>query len=129
MILAHGHRAGECSSFLLFIRKRIATLGYIPQMIVNVRLQGQSSLSGRIKETLWGMKNWLTDMCSALSLPLGMSLWFSSIQETSFENGQTPDSLMVRIDLQLQLGSVPLLDANEQWECLFRECALIYTYF
>lgn len=98
-------------------------------MIVNVRLQGQSSLSGRIKETLWGMKNWLTDMCSALSLPLGMSLWFSSIQETSFENGQTPDSLMVRIALQLQLGSVPLLDANEQWECLFPECALIYTYF
>lgn len=98
-------------------------------MIVNVRLQGQSSLSGRIKETLWGMKNWLTDMCSALSLPFEMSLWFSSTQETSSENGQTPDSLMAQIALQLQLGNVPLLDANEQCECLFHGCALIYIYF
>lgn len=44
----------------------------------------------RIKETLWGVENWL--MCSSLSLPLGMSLWFSSTQETSSENVQASDT-------------------------------------
>lgn len=45
---------------------------------------------GRIKETLWAVKNWLT--CSSLSLPLGKSLWFSSTQETSSEKVWTSDT-------------------------------------
>lgn len=45
---------------------------------------------GRIKETPWAVKNWL--MLSSLSLPLGMSLWFCSTQETSSEKVWTSDT-------------------------------------
>lgn len=47
----------------------------------------------------WGLKNWLT--CAQPFLPLRMSLWFCSTQETSSENGQAPGNLMAQTALQL----------------------------
>lgn len=83
----------------------------------------------RIKETLWAKKNWL--MCPSLSLPLGMPLWFSSIQETSSKKVWTSDNSMALMAWQSQPRKeplVPLLDANELCECLFHGGTLMdYT--
>lgn len=71
-------------------------------MIVNVRLQGLSSLSVRIRDAVGvgqGLKNWLT--YAQPFLPLRMCLWFCSTQETSSENGQVPVNLMAQTALQL----------------------------
>ena len=99
-------------------------------MIVNMRLQGPSNLSGRIKGTLWGVKNWLT---YAQPLAFPWECVFGSVQ---------PRRLLLRMDrllwtwwprlpCKLQLSKETLgtwLDTNEQCKCLFHGRTLINTF-
>lgn len=85
---------------------------------------------GRIKETLWAVKNWL--LCSSLSQPLEMSLWFSSTQETSLEKVPTSDTGWPRLPCDSswarRLQSLCLLQMNSVNACFIEVPWWIYFF-
>lgn len=62
----------RCQCLLIVCQKENCYPGGCPTDDSECEITRAVKPLGRIKETLWGVKSWLT--CSSLSLPLGMSL-------------------------------------------------------
>ena len=97
-------RAWESSVFILFVGKRIVTLEAVPQMIVNVRLQGHWSLLAGLKKHCG---SWRAGRCAHPLAFLWERLWFCSTQETSPVNRQTPDTWWPRLPCSPSLARSP----------------------